>query len=593
MKRILSLILAALVTTTVALADDYKNSREYLALRDSMHHAFNDGDSAHFFVALANLEGYLLKQNDLHAYYTQRCNEIVFQLNRGRVFEAYKLATELSKELTNKKLDKEMYMAVNMMGHIYRYCGNKQSAKRCFWEVIRRMEQEGYTESQPPIYMNLVNIIMDENPDEALRLIDQALSIAREASPERVFDIETRRTLAYYMMGDTQRFLDGYKAYRDSVAVGQSSVHGRKLEIYYLAHLGRIDEAVALAKESSDDPYETQAELFANAGRWEEAYQALKRGAAESDSINSIILSGSMQGIQDELEVYEMERHTARLWLYGMIAITVLLLMLVVALIYIVQSRRRHLKEMQEAYQRVVESEQMKTEFIKNVSHEVRTPLNIISGFAQVLANPGYGVSSQERQHIAETMIHNTHLITTMVNEILEISRGDNYDAEVELTELRCNETLKRLIDDFCKESGSDRERIDFKTELNDDFTIMSHEDMLKSVFWPLLDNAVKYAPEGRIGIKVSTRMSFDDQNMEFSTPSSKLLVTVEDNGTEIPVGEAEHIFERFVKLDTFKEGMGLGLTFSRTMARRMGGDVRLDTSFEGKGARFEVILKL
>jgi len=593
MKRILSLILAALVTTTVALADDYKNSREYLALRDSMHHAFNDGDSARFFVALANLEGYLLKQNDLHAYYTQRCNEIVFQLNRGRVFEAYKLATELSKELTNKKLDKEMYMAVNMMGHIYRYCGNKQSAKRCFWEVIRRMEQEGYTESQPPIYMNLVNIIMDENPDEALRLIDQALSIAREASPERVFDIETRRTLAYYMMGDTQRFLDGYKAYRDSVAVGQSSVHGRKLEIYYLAHLGRIDEAVALAKESSDDPYETQAELFANAGRWEEAYQALKRGAAESDSINSIILSGSMQGIQDELEVYEMERHTARLWLYGMIAITVLLLMLVVALIYIVQSRRRHLKEMQEAYQRVVESEQMKTEFIKNVSHEVRTPLNIISGFAQVLANPGYGVSSQERQHIAETMIHNTHLITTMVNEILEISRGDNYDAEVELTELRCNETLKRLIDDFCKESGSDRERIDFKTELNDDFTIMSHEDMLKSVFWPLFDNAVKYAPEGRIGIKVSTRMSFDDQNMEFSTPSSKLLVTVEDNGTEIPVGEAEHIFERFVKLDTFKEGMGLGLTFSRTMARRMGGDVRLDTSFEGKGARFEVILKL
>ncbi len=593
MKRILSLILAALVTTTVALADDYKNSREYLALRDSMHHAFNDGDSARFFVALANLEGYLLKQNDLHAYYTQRCNEIVFQLNRGRVFEAYKLATELSKELTNKKLDKEMYMAVNMMGHIYRYCGNKQSAKRCFWEVIRRMEQEGYTESQPPIYMNLVNIIMDENPDEALRLIDQALSIAREASPERVFDIETRRTLAYYMMGDTQRFLDGYKAYRDSVAVGQSSVHGRKLEIYYLAHLGRIDEAVALAKESSDDPYETQAELFANAGRWEEAYQALKRGAAESDSINSIILSGSMQGIQDELEVYEMERHTARLWLYGMIAITVLLLMLVVALIYIVQSRRRHLKEMQEAYQRVVESEQMKTEFIKNVSHEVRTPLNIISGFAQVLANPGYGVSSQERQHIAETMIHNTHLITTMVNEILEISRGDNYDAEVELTELRCNETLKRLIDDFCKESGSDRERIDFKTELNDDFTIMSHEDMLKSVFWPLFDNAVKYAPEGRIGIKVSTRMSFDDQNMEFSTPSSKLLVTVEDNGTEIPVGEAEHIFEHFVKLDTFKEGMGLGLTFSRTMARRMGGDVRLDTSFEGKGARFEVILKL
>lgn len=572
---------------------DYKSSKEFLALRDSVYHAFNDADSARFFEALPKLEKYLLKQNDLHAYYTQRCNEIVFLLNRERVFEAYKLATELSKELTEKKLDKEMYMAVNMMGHINRYCGNKQSAKRCFWEVIRRMEQEGYTESQPPIYMNLVNIIMEENPDEALRLIDQALSIAKEASPERVLDIETRRTLAYYMLGDTQRFLDGYKAYKDSVAAGKSSVHGRKLEIYYLVHLGRIDEALALAKENTDDPFETQAEIFAKAGRWEEAYKSLKLGAAESDSINSIILSGSMEGIQDELEVYEMERRTTRMWFYGIISITALLLMLVVALVYIVQSRRRHLREMQEAYQHVLESEQIKTEFIKNVSHEVRTPLNIISGFAQVLADPEYGVSAQERRHIAETMRHNTHLITTMVNQVLEISRGDNYDAEVEMKPLKCNETLKRLIDDFCKVSGSDKERIDFKTELANDFTIMSQEDMLRRIIYPLLDNAVKYAPEGRVIMNVSTRLTFDDQTLEFNAPSSRLSITVEDNGTGIPVEEAEHIFERFVKLDTFKEGLGLGLTFSRTMARRIGGDVRLDTSFEGKGARFEVILKL
>ena len=170
-------MLAAFVMTMTMRAgnkDDYKQSSEYLTLRDSVHHSFNASDSARFFIAVKNLENYLLKQEDLHEYYTQRCNEIVFQLNRQRVFEAYKLATQLSKELTEKKLDKEMYMAINMMGHIYHYCGNKESSKQCFWEVIRRMEQEGYTESLPPIYMNLVNIVMDEDPKEALRLIDQA-----------------------------------------------------------------------------------------------------------------------------------------------------------------------------------------------------------------------------------------------------------------------------------------------------------------------------------------------------------------------------------------------------------------------------------
>ena len=89
----LTMLLAASHATA---ADDYKTSAEYLALRDSMHHAFNNGDSARFFPALRNLEEYLLKQDDLHAYYTQRCNEIVFLMNRQRIFEAYKRAQQLS-----------------------------------------------------------------------------------------------------------------------------------------------------------------------------------------------------------------------------------------------------------------------------------------------------------------------------------------------------------------------------------------------------------------------------------------------------------------------------------------------------------------
>ena len=311
------------------------------------------------------MQNYLLQQEDLHAYYTQRCNEIVFQLNRERIFEAYKLATQLSKELTERKLDKEMYMAINMMGHIYRYCGNKESAKRCFWEVIHRMEKEGYTESMPPIYMNLVNIYMEEDPPQALQLIDKAAEIAGKTSPERVFDIETRRE-----------------------AKGMSSVHGHTMEIYYLASQGRTDEAVSMAAQSAENPFETQADILSKAGRWEEAYKSLQKGAAESDSINSVILSYSMQDIQNELSLYDMKREASRRWFYALAAIVCLLLLLVGALFYIVYSRRRHLREMKKAYKKVLASDQMKTSFIQNVSHEVRTPLNIISGFAQVIAKP-------------------------------------------------------------------------------------------------------------------------------------------------------------------------------------------------------------
>ena len=136
------------------------------------------------------------------------------------IFEAYRLGKQLSRELTEKKLDKEMYMAVNMMGHIYNYSGNKEAAKQCFWDVIHRMEKEGYKESMPPIYMNLVNITMNEDPQEAMKLIDKALELAGESSPDRVFDIETRRTLGYLALGDTANFVKGYKAYKEGVAKG-------------------------------------------------------------------------------------------------------------------------------------------------------------------------------------------------------------------------------------------------------------------------------------------------------------------------------------------------------------------------------------
>ena len=313
MNNRLKILLVVLLSSTVSLyAVDNKGSArdaKYLEMRDSVHNAFNDADSARFYAAVKKFERYLLKQKDLHSYYTQRCNEIVFELNRQDIYEAYKLACDLSRELAERKLDKEMYMAINMMGHIYNFSGNKESAKKCWWEVIRRMEQAGYIESQPPIYMNLVNILMDEDPDEALRLIDQAASIARQTSPEREFDIETRRTLAYYRKGDMERFLKGYKEYKEGEAKGLTSVHGRELEVYYLVQQGKTNEAIQLANRELDaDRYATMAEIYAKANRWKDAYDMLRKDIAETDSVNSIILSSSMQGIQDEVEKYEKER---------------------------------------------------------------------------------------------------------------------------------------------------------------------------------------------------------------------------------------------------------------------------------------------
>jgi signal transduction histidine kinase len=96
-----------------------------------------------------------------------------------------------------------------------------------------------------------------------------------------------------------------------------------------------------------------------------------------------------------------------------------------------------------------------------------------------------------------------------------------------------------------------------------------------------LLDNSMKFATDGRVTLHVD----IDDS-------STKLIFTVEDTGSGIPVAEAEHVFEKGVRLNNYFDGDGMGLTVARSIARRMGGDLILDTSYVG-GTRFVMTLPI
>lgn len=580
MRRIiLTLSLTLIASICFPQASDYSQDQKYISLRDAMHHAFNNGDSTTFFPAIKNLEEYLMRQGDLHGYYTQKCNEIVFQMNQRRIFEAYMLARKLSKELREKKVDKERFMAINMLGHINNYCGNKEEAKQNWYEVLRIMEEEGYYSSMPPIYLNIVNVALDDNAEEADSLMEKAKQISLKYSPDRVFDIEGRQTLSYYYRGDIERFLKGYKAYKEGEAKGLSSVNGRALEVYYLAYQGKVDEAVAMAKkELGDEGRDAITQIYEKAGRWEEAYKALKAETASNDSIDNVVLINSMQGIADEVRLYDAQRENYRTRSLALLITIGLLILLIVALIYIFMARRKHVKELEKAYERVKESEKMKAAFIQNVSHEVRTPLNIISGFSQVIANPELTDSVEDRQHMSKMMQKSAHQITSLIDEIIGLSLIESTEKMREEDTPQVNALLKNVLKDY-DDVVNDGVELKLETTLADDFRITTNENMLKRILTALLENACKYTEKGSIKLKAVEA-------------DNTLLISVEDTGCGIPKEKAHEIFERFVKLDSFKEGIGLGLPLSLKLAEQLGGIVELDTTYT-YGARFNVKLPI
>ena len=218
----------------------------------------------------------------------------------------------------------------------------------------------------------------------------------------------------------------------------------------------------------------------------------------------------------------------------------------------------------------------MKTAFIQNVSHEVRTPLNIITGFAQVIADPDLAVNPEERKHISTMMQKSTRQVTILIDEIIGLSLIESTEKMSKDDVTNINNLLRGLQTEY-KEYVTDETDIKLETTLADDLTLKTNENMLRRTLNCLMENAVKYTQKGSITVK-------SKQDGEI------LKIAIEDTGSGIPEHEAEHIFDRFVKLDNFKEGIGLGLSLSRKLAQQLGGNVELDTTYKD-GARFIVTL--
>ena len=141
---------------------------------------------------------------------------------------------------------------------------------------------------------------------------------------------------------------------------------------------------------------------------------------------------------------------------------------------------------------------------------------------------------------------------------------------------------VNKLLNDLVKENKdyvAANVSLNYNSALPDDFSIKTQHGMLRRALNTLIDNAIKNTSRGTITLKAGT-------------DGTMATIAVEDTGTGIPTQDAERVFERFVKLDSFKTGLGLGLPLCRQIVNRLGGTVSVDTSHWG-GARLVVTLPI
>lgn len=243
-------------------------------------------------------------------------------------------------------------------------------------------------------------------------------------------------------------------------------------------------------------------------------------------------------------------------------------------------------KQLDVARQRAEEASRMKTNFIQQISHEIRTPLNILNGFTHILTTPGMTLDATTQQEVTKGIDDNTNRITSLVNKMLELADA-NSSVELERTD--------HVLAVQIAAQAADDSRITVASHLTFDLDLAEGTDMVMlqtnlqqatRALSLLLDNTRKFTQPAEAAVnagaavkqgKVVLRLMLQDQLLNF---------VVEDNGIGVPAEEAEHIFDEFVQLDDYYDGTGIGLTVARSIARRLGGNIVLDTSYSG-GARF------
>ncbi len=224
--------------------------------------------------------------------------------------------------------------------------------------------------------------------------------------------------------------------------------------------------------------------------------------------------------------------------------------------------------------QALASTEIIQTDFVSNVSHEFKTPINAIEGYATLLQN---GEQTPEQTMYVEKILLNTHRLNQLVSSILLLSRIDHQTIDSGCTQYRLDEQVRQAI--VLLEPKWSEKELDLDVDL-DTVEYTGNESLLLHVWINLMDNAIKFDPPGGM------------LRIRLLRQETQIVFSVEDSGPGIPESAQSHIFDKFYQADTSHtaEGNGLGLALVKRVLDLCGGTVSAENLSQA-GCRFTVTL--
>jgi len=219
-------------------------------------------------------------------------------------------------------------------------------------------------------------------------------------------------------------------------------------------------------------------------------------------------------------------------------------------------------------------TETLRTDFIANVSHELKTPLAVMGNYATMLQKPG--ITEEDRIEYAKAISHSSRRLAALITNILKLNKLENQQIFPQPQEFDLGEQLCESLLVF--EDAWERKCLEIETDISDDIRIRSDPELLSLVWNNLISNAVKFTPEGgTIGLSLKA-------------DETHVTVSVRDTGCGMTPETGKHIFEKFYQGDTSHatQGNGLGLALVKRVVDILNGEIGVQSVY-GQGSTFTV----
>ena len=559
---------------------------------DQFQHLLVKGSPEDFYAFVAKYEVDLQEKGYMMLYYKLKTNKGFFALAHNMLYRAIKYAEELDNEVRKAEAKDYYYLPTGLYGDIYKKGHDMRKAKQFF---LQALEEVGDRDPKFTLrmYMNLAEMSSLSHPDEALQWLDKYVKVAKDIkSMDHISMSLGMKAYICLLKNDKQTFEPIYAQYMDIKKKHELEINNRydnSVDVAKHAFDGNFSRALYKIHEGNLIVDSTLCVICVEAmeGDIKDGFQAIKNHYVEMDSIYSLVQAANFNQFANETSLMRSQEETMANKRLAKQLINWLIGMTVVFLFVYIMGRRRLMKkiwarskELKVALARAEESDRMKTEFIQSMSHEIRTPLNAVAGFAQVLSSPDYQLSDQDKKKMQGRIKENVDVITSVVNELLELSQSESETVmtEVEKSDIKCNELCRSVLESM---KGREKPTVElrFSTNVDDTFTIRSNAYRLRSTLNHLIDNAQKFTDMGHIDLR-------------FEHKGNEALFSVTDTGVGIDKKDRDRIFEDFYKLNNFKSGIGLGLPLCRRLIASIGGTVDLDPVYSS-GSRFVITLPM